>query len=121
MGQWLRTFAALQKDLGWVPNTHDRQLTITCNSTSRDSTPSVLCTYLHSHVHISQTCTHTHTNRHTYICDLKTNLLKRILSTLKLYTTFNFSLTPDMYKYIFVQNLLSYYIIDYRNICVIYN
>lgn len=58
MGQWLRTFAALQKDLGWVPNTHDRQLTITCNSTSRDSTPSsVLCTYLHSHVHISQTKT----------------------------------------------------------------
>ena len=39
MAQLLRALAGFAEDLGWVPSTHVRWLTITCNSNSRRFTP----------------------------------------------------------------------------------
>ena len=55
--QWLRAHVVLAKDLSLVPNTHIRQLTATCKSSSKRSNALFwpLCaqgqTYTHTHTH----------------------------------------------------------------------
>ena len=60
MAQWLKALAALVEDPSSVPNTHNGQLTTTCNSILGDTTPSsglggylIMCdTHTDTHIHI---------------------------------------------------------------------